>query len=122
MKQLQDAMQNFCDGLNRIVDRQVEERLSAIVQTFHPNGVVKRHFTGPPKDTSYAKRLCPVLGCKKPAAPAYNMVCAEHKDVDPKKIARYRKGKRFADANDLKFEDVMKNWERYRRKIAELYN
>jgi hypothetical protein len=36
------------------------------------------------------KQLCPVPGCKNPAAPVFGMVCAEHKDVAKAKIKQYR--------------------------------
>jgi hypothetical protein len=39
-------------------------------------------------------QLCPVPGCKNPAAPVFGMVCANHKDVPRKKIAKYRDARR----------------------------
>jgi hypothetical protein len=36
------------------------------------------------------KQLCPVPGCKNPAAPVFGMVCAKHKDVPKAKIKKYR--------------------------------
>jgi hypothetical protein len=36
------------------------------------------------------KQLCPVPGCKNPAAPVFGMVCAKHKDVAKSKIKKYR--------------------------------
>jgi hypothetical protein len=35
-------------------------------------------------------QLCPVPGCKNPAAPVFGMVCAKHKDVAKSKIKKYR--------------------------------
>jgi hypothetical protein len=43
-----------------------------------------------------AKQLCPVPGCKNPAAPVFGMVCAEHKDVSKTKIREYREARRRA--------------------------
>jgi hypothetical protein len=40
------------------------------------------------------KQLCPVPGCKKPAAPVFGMVCAEHKGVAKTKIKKYRELRR----------------------------
>jgi hypothetical protein len=39
-------------------------------------------------------QLCPVPGCKSPAAPVYGMVCAEHKGVAKAKIKAYREARR----------------------------
>jgi hypothetical protein len=36
------------------------------------------------------KQLCPVPGCKNPAAPVFGMVCAKHKDLPKAKIKKYR--------------------------------
>jgi len=40
------------------------------------------------------KQLCPVPGCKNPAAPVFGMVCAEHKGVAKTKIKKYRELRR----------------------------
>jgi hypothetical protein len=43
------------------------------------------------------KQLCPVPGCKNPAAPVYGMVCKTHKGVSKIKIAKYREARRQAN-------------------------
>jgi hypothetical protein len=45
------------------------------------------------------KQLCPVPGCKNPAAPIFGMVCADHKDVPKAKIKEYREKRRQAKAS-----------------------
>jgi hypothetical protein len=40
------------------------------------------------------KQLCPVPGCKNPAAPVFGMACAKHKDVAKAKIKKYRTARR----------------------------
>lgn len=40
------------------------------------------------------KQLCPVPGCKNPAAPVFGMVCKEHKNVSKAKIKKYREERR----------------------------
>ena len=40
------------------------------------------------------KQLCPVPGCKNPAAPIFGMVCKKHKNVAKSKIKKYRKQRR----------------------------
>jgi hypothetical protein len=44
------------------------------------------------------KQLCPVPGCKNPAAPVFGMVCAKHKDVPKAKIAKFREARRAKKA------------------------
>ncbi len=41
-----------------------------------------------------AKQLCPVPGCKNPAAPVFGMVCSKHKDLPKTKIAKFRQARR----------------------------
>jgi hypothetical protein len=40
------------------------------------------------------KQLCPVPGCKNPAAPVFGMVCSKHKDLPKTKINAYREARR----------------------------
>jgi hypothetical protein len=40
------------------------------------------------------KQLCPVPGCKNPAAPVFGMVCKAHKNVAKSKIKKYREARR----------------------------
>jgi hypothetical protein len=44
-------------------------------------------------------KLCPVPGCKNPAAPVFGMVCAKHKDVAKAKIKKYREERRAKKAD-----------------------
>jgi hypothetical protein len=44
-------------------------------------------------------QLCPVPGCKNPAAPIFGMVCAKHKDLPKAKIKKYRERRRLAKLN-----------------------
>src|SRR3954451_3667985 len=39
------------------------------------------------------KQLCPVPGCKNPAAPVFGMVCAKHKDIAKTQIKKYREAR-----------------------------
>jgi hypothetical protein len=43
-------------------------------------------------------QLCPVPGCKNPAAPVFGMVCAKHKDVAKYKIRKYREARKAKKA------------------------
>jgi hypothetical protein len=51
-------------------------------------------FSAPRKKAP--KQLCPVPGCKNPAAPVFGMVCAKHKDLPKAKIKKYREDRRAA--------------------------
>jgi hypothetical protein len=51
-------------------------------------------FSAPRKKAP--KQLCPVPGCKNPAAPVFGMVCAKHKDLPKTKIKKYREDRRAA--------------------------
>jgi hypothetical protein len=51
-------------------------------------------FSAPRKKAP--KQLCPVPGCKNPAAPVFGMVCAKHKDIAKAKIKKYREDRRAA--------------------------
>jgi hypothetical protein len=44
------------------------------------------------------KQLCPVPGCKNPAAPVFGMVCKDHKNVAKAKIRKYREARREGGA------------------------
>lgn len=46
------------------------------------------------KRAPHKKQLCPVPGCKNPAAPVFGMVCADHKGVAKSKIKQYREERR----------------------------
>ena len=43
-----------------------------------------------PAKKSRPKQLCPVPGCKNPAAPVFGMVCSAHKNLAKSKIKKYR--------------------------------
>lgn len=40
------------------------------------------------------KQLCPVPGCKNPAAPVFGMVCSKHKDIPKPEIKKFREQRR----------------------------
>ncbi len=135
--QLQQAVQSFVAGIEEVVNLEVQRRLSSVAQRLNipaPRGPGRPKkfnvdpFAGvfpyaPGEEMALKPRkphpvqLCPVLGCKNKAAPSLGMICLDHKDVDPKTIARYRLGRRWAKENNLSFEEVMKNWNKYRKRI-----
>jgi hypothetical protein len=50
-----------------------------------------------PRATVY----CPVPGCKGIAAPVFKMMCRDHKDVAPSKVAKYRKARKEAKRGEV---------------------
>jgi hypothetical protein len=50
----------------------------------------------PVRKPARTKQLCPVPGCKNPAAPVFGMVCKEHKNLAKAKIKKYREQRRAA--------------------------
>jgi|SRR5579871_3026702 len=54
------------------------------------------HLAGTLSGRQRKKQLCPVPGCKNPAAPIFGMVCAAHKSVPKAKIKKYRQARRAA--------------------------
>src|SRR5438270_10406085 len=54
------------------------------------------------------KQLCPVPGCKNPAAPVFGMVCADHKGVPKAKIKKYRLARRAQKHNGAAVSDGVK--------------
>jgi hypothetical protein len=51
-----------------------------------------------PTSSSRPEQLCPVPGCKNPAAPVFGMVCAKHKNVAKSKIKKYREERKAKEA------------------------
>ena len=50
--------------------------------------------SAPVRAPARKKQLCPVPGCKNPAAPVFGMVCKEHKNLAKSKIKKYRDARR----------------------------
>ena len=91
---------NFTSQLTAIIERETLERARAAVVGALGSGngrgaSVKALDIGIGRPRKKApKQLCPVPGCKNPAAPVFGMVCAKHKDVAKSKIKKYREARR----------------------------
>ena len=57
------------------------------------------------------KQLCPVPGCKNPAAPIFGMLCKEHRNVAKSKIKKYREQRREGNVTQT---TAAKRWQRRR--------
>lgn len=93
----------FTTQLSALIEGQTNERARAAVESAFPGGNGVRRGR-PPKTGALtlsgitrkkpARQLCPVPGCKNPAAPVFGMVCSKHKDVAKAKIKQYREARR----------------------------
>lgn len=63
------------------------------------------------------KQLCPVPGCKNPAAPVFGMMCGEHKDLPKATIKKYRE-QRKAEKAKMKAKEKGKARSRSNGKAA----
>src|SRR3954453_23207198 len=110
---IRTLIEDFANQLSSLMERQALDRARVAVE--HALGG-KRSPGRPPKMLSALglgggggvgsigrkprrkgpKQLCPVPGCKNPAAPVFGMVCAKHKNVSKTKIREYREARRRA--------------------------
>lgn len=106
---LQPLITSFATQMVRIVEEATTARIKAVLDGAFSSP--KRRPGRPPKDAGLAslsldmparrtpsKQLCPVPGCKNPAAPVFGMVCAQHKDVPKVTIKKYREARKAAKA------------------------
>jgi hypothetical protein len=104
-------VQNFVTSLVAAVEQTTTARIQAALMNGVNGAPVRRGPGRPPKNPLFAaptaltakgpskkrpKQLCPVPGCKNPAAPVFGMVCAKHKDLPKAKIKEYREARRKA--------------------------
>jgi len=88
---LQSVIEDFAVNLSTLIEREVLARARDAVDGALGGAVggkgIKTRKKGP-------KQLCPVPGCKNPAAPVFGMVCAEHKGLPKAKIKKFREARR----------------------------
>ena len=92
---IRSLIEDFTDQLSSLVEQDALDRARTVVESAL-GGVRGRGAPGA-KLLSRARRpkqLCPVPGCKNPAAPVFGMVCAKHKDISKAQIAKYREARR----------------------------
>jgi hypothetical protein len=106
-------VQDFVTSLVAAVEQSTTQRIQAALMSGVNGAPLKRGPGRPPKNPLFAptalavvrptgkrrpKQLCPVPGCKNPAAPVFGMVCSKHKDIPKAKIKEYRDARKKAKA------------------------
>jgi hypothetical protein len=105
---IRTLIEDFANKLSSLMEGQALDRARLAVES--ALGVGKPRRGRPPKNAVAAttalavvgrkkrkkgpKQLCPVPGCKNPAAPVFGMVCAKHKDLPKAQIKKYREARR----------------------------
>lgn len=107
---IKTVVADFANQLSALIENEATDRARAAVLAAF--GAPPRRGPGrPPKSAApsapVAKKkarqkarkkaplqLCPVPGCKNPAAPIFGMVCAKHKGLAKAKIRKYREARR----------------------------
>ena len=111
MSDIQSIVKSFTSQLTAVIEAQaLAKARSAVLAALGGNIPVAKRRGRPPKNLQVApvpqlaiakaqaktprkktsRQLCPVPGCKNPAAPIFGMVCSEHKSVAKSKIKKYR--------------------------------
>jgi hypothetical protein len=105
---LRSIVGDFVNQLSSALEAQILARVQTVVLSAL-GSPVKRGPGRPPKNgfaptvviaarKAAPKQLCPVPGCKNPAAPVFGMVCAAHKGLPKAKIKAYREALKLAQS------------------------
>ena len=98
---IRSLIEDFTNQLSSLLEQDALERARAVVESALGGGGGRRGSGASVKLLSGVRRpkqLCPVPGCKNPAAPVFGMVCAKHKDISKTQIAKYRDARRAKKA------------------------
>ncbi len=113
---IQSLVTSFVTQLVSVVEQTATERARAAIVAAVGGASLPKRRGRPPKNAfafsagkvslgkvsggrKRPKQLCPVPGCKNPAAPVFGMVCKDHKGVSKAKIAKYRLARKQAKSN-----------------------
>jgi hypothetical protein len=104
MSTVKSVITDFTTRIVAVFETEVVDRVRRSVSAVLGGGRILRRgrgrpaaalqLTGKKPRRKGPKQLCPVPGCKNPAAPVFGMVCAKHKDVPKAKIKKYRAARR----------------------------
>lgn len=89
MDTIESLIKEFTGKITRVAEQACVQRMLASVEgkTVTPGRTTNGRKKGP-------IQLCPVPKCRNRAAPVYGMVCAEHKGLPKRQIAKYREARR----------------------------
>jgi hypothetical protein len=88
---IRSLIEDFSARIGALVEQSVLERARAVVDgALRSNGAAH----GRKLRKKAPVQLCPVPGCKNPAAPVFGMVCSDHKGLPKAKIKKYREARR----------------------------
>jgi hypothetical protein len=91
---IRSLIEDFANQLSSLVEQDALDRARAVVESALGGGGRGATGTKLLSGVRRPKQLCPVPGCKNPAAPVFGMVCAKHKDISKSQIAKYREARR----------------------------
>jgi hypothetical protein len=77
-----------------LIDQRIRGALTRVFANQRAGSGLAGDLAAPPARRPRRKQLCPVPGCKNPAAPAFGMVCREHREIPGAIIKRYRAERR----------------------------
>jgi hypothetical protein len=93
MDNLRSLVESFTSRLAVLIERQVADRARLSLQAAFSRDGARLAAASRPR-RKLPRQLCPVPGCQNTAAPVFGMVCADHKGVPKRKIAKYRENRR----------------------------
>ncbi len=101
MSEIRSLVETFTNQLAALVEGQALDRARAVVESAlgvrrpgRPAKLLSSLALSWKRRKKPPIQLCPVPGCKNPAAPVFGMVCAKHKDVAKAKIKKYREARK----------------------------
>ena len=105
MTDIESLIEDFTRRLAPLIESQTLQRARNAVESAFGAKLSARRlrlealpFGGKPRKKAPIQ-LCPVPGCKNPAAPVFGMVCSEHKNLSKNRIKQYREARRAAKTN-----------------------
>lgn len=88
---IRTLVEDFTARLSSLIESQVLERARVAIGGALGTG---NGFRGVKPRKKGPIQLCPVPGCKNPAAPVFGMVCGDHKNLPKAQIRKYREARR----------------------------
>ena len=94
MKEIEDILRKYGAEIETLVRDKTLAQLGLRPQLKSVQGKVNAVLSEIKKRKKGPKQLCPAPGCKRPAAPVFNMLCTQHKDAAKATVAKWREARR----------------------------